>query len=344
MIAIARKYEEFANENKGIFRIFYINCEKETKLCDTLKPHKMPVIRIYPPLPIPFVEMQPGEILESKKLLEQAAAYLPKPDIETLSPATITAFLESKPNKPKVLLFSEHKSPPFILKGIAHSFYDTMHVGFIPKSEEALVKRFKVTTFPSLILVRRKNEKPMFYKGEMKFNNIYDFLNPYSEKFISKDTKAQHKEEEQKLLKPWLKEEFPELTKVSAGDICFNTGKFCVIYLDKKEPTEDVKALLKKLKDKYATDNKFAYMWLNVPLEKTFFKIFQLDESEIPKLAFLNPGTLKRVLVHSGGLTEAELIKTYESIYNADARFTRISSKTLPELSSRDTGKSKSDL
>ncbi len=64
VISIARKYEEFANEYKGAFRIFYINCEKEVKLCDTLKPLKMPVIRIYPPLPIPFFDFQIVSFLE----------------------------------------------------------------------------------------------------------------------------------------------------------------------------------------------------------------------------------------------------------------------------------------
>jgi len=56
-IGIARQYEEFANEYKGVFRIFYINCEKEQKLCTTLKVEKIPSLRIFPPLPIPHVDL-----------------------------------------------------------------------------------------------------------------------------------------------------------------------------------------------------------------------------------------------------------------------------------------------
>ncbi len=56
VIAIARKYEDFATEFKGAFRVFYINCEKEASLCGKLKPEKMPSIRVYPPLPIPVVD------------------------------------------------------------------------------------------------------------------------------------------------------------------------------------------------------------------------------------------------------------------------------------------------
>jgi len=56
VLAVARKYEEFANEYKGIFRIFFINCEKDEKLCQSFKVEKLPTIMIYPPMPIPINE------------------------------------------------------------------------------------------------------------------------------------------------------------------------------------------------------------------------------------------------------------------------------------------------
>lgn len=58
VIAIARKYEDFANEYKRVFRIFYINCGTQMQLCDKLKPTKYPAIRIYPPLPIPAFDLE----------------------------------------------------------------------------------------------------------------------------------------------------------------------------------------------------------------------------------------------------------------------------------------------
>ena len=255
----------------------------------------------------------------------------------------INLYLEAKLEKPKVMLFTEQKTIPFYLKAISHSFHDTMSVGMVQSSEEAIVKRFKITSFPSLIVVRRKNEKPLYYKGEMKFNTIYDFLNPYSEKFVFGDVRAKMKDDEQKVMKPWLIEELPELTKSSANDVCFHSGKLCVILIDKKEPDDKFKSLMKIFKNKYAQDNKFTYMWLNADLEKQFFKIFRIEDSELPKLVFLNAGSIKRSLVHSDDLTEAAIAKTYESIYGADARFTRLNMKNFPELTVRDT-KQKADL
>lgn len=245
-------------------------------------------------------------------------------------------FLESKPNKPKVILFSEYKRLPFLLKAVSHAYHDTMHVGHVNSTEAALVKRFKITSFPSLIIVRKKSEKPLYFTGELKLNNVFDFLNPYSEKFVFGDVRAKLKEDEQKVMKPWLSEELPELTKESASDICFNTGKLCVIYLDTKVPDENAMSVLRIMKDKYAQDNKFSFMWLNAKIEKKFFKLFPVDESDLPKLAVLNAGSMKRVLIHGGAIKEKEITKTFEAIYNADARFNRLNMKTLPELVTRE--------
>lgn len=268
--------------------------------------------------------------------MDNTAPYLPKPEIEILSSSNINSFLEEKPDRPKVLLFSDRKTPSFILKAISHVFFDTMCVGFITSTEESLVKRFKVSKYPTLLLVRKKNEKPILYKGATKLNDIFDFLNVYAEKFITGSMKDQLKEANEKLMKPWLTEDIPELTRDSINDVCLNTGKLCVIYISDKEPNENTKQLLKKYKEKYASENRFVYMWLNAALEENFFSIFQLEHSELPKLVFLNVGSFKRVLIHQGDIEETELQKTFDSILNADARFTRINAKSLPELVQRD--------
>ena len=58
VISMARKYEEFADEYKRVFRIFYINCNVESALCGTLNLAKYPALRVYPPLPIPAFDVQ----------------------------------------------------------------------------------------------------------------------------------------------------------------------------------------------------------------------------------------------------------------------------------------------
>ena len=251
----------------------------------------------------------------------------------------INLFLESKPDKPKIIYFTEQKEAPFLLKAISHTFFDTMHVGIARNTEEQLAKKYKITNFPSVIIIRRKAEKPLYYKGEMNLPSLLDFINPYSEKFIFGDPKTKLVEDEKKILKPWLTEDLPELTQASADDVCYKTGRLCVIYLTQAEPNAEIKNLFQSLKNKYAKDAKFAFMWLNAGLEKAFFNVLKLDLSELPKLVFLNVGNMKRMLVHSGDITESAIDKTIDAIYSADARFVRMAIKEFPQLTSRDAKK-----
>lgn len=64
VIAVARRYEEFANEYRGVFRIFYVNCAAEEALCNKQSVKTFPSIRIFPPHPIPASEFQ---IVNKKK-------------------------------------------------------------------------------------------------------------------------------------------------------------------------------------------------------------------------------------------------------------------------------------
>lgn len=48
----------------------------------------------------------------------------------------------------------------------------------------------------------------------------------------------------------------------------------------------------------------FYFMWLDASAEPGFFKMFGLQEGELPKVVILNPGKRKRYLVHSGAINE----------------------------------------
>ena len=64
--------------------------------------------------------------------------------------------------------------------------------------------------------MRITEKRPIMYKGPLKYPNIFEFLNIYSETFVtgggsSVDSAA---------TKEWLTEIVPELTAKSANDIC----------------------------------------------------------------------------------------------------------------------------
>ena len=55
-------------------------------------------------------------------------------------------------------------------------------------------------------------------------------------------------------------------------------------------------------------------MWLNAKEESEFSKVFNIEESSLPKVVILNPSKRKRFLIHEKGLTEGDISETLDKI------------------------------
>ena len=68
-------------------------------------------------------------------------------------------------------------------------------------------------------MVKPGQKKPIKYDGKMTdIREIFEFLNKYQETFAMENSAA---DEELAQKKPWLSEALPELTSLSAQDICY---------------------------------------------------------------------------------------------------------------------------
>lgn len=72
----------------------------------------------------------------------------------------IDTFLNDNPGKPKMLLFTETKSVPMVYRALSTYFDKTLEFGMVKKEDEALVKKYKVTKFPTFMLLKNEKEKP----------------------------------------------------------------------------------------------------------------------------------------------------------------------------------------
>jgi len=105
-----------------------------------------------------------------------------------------------------------------------------MFFGVVSASDAVMTKRYRIKEFPHIILVKATEKRPYNFKGEMKYQDIFEFLNVHSEAFVagggsSGDTAA---------TKVWLTELVPELNILSADDICLRVEKtLCVILIQK---------------------------------------------------------------------------------------------------------------
>jgi hypothetical protein len=73
-------------------------------------------------------------------------------------------------------------------------------------------------------------------------------------------------------------------------------------------------------------------MWLDASKEPDFFKVFGVEESELPKLAIMNPGKRKRFLLHPKSINDADVSQTMDKILGGDAKFVNIKGNELPKL------------
>merc|ERR1719240_1735725 len=142
------------------------------------------------------------------------------PDLSTkLTKDNVDSFLSADANKPKMIIFSNKKNPPTILKALSSDtvFKRAAKFGFVTEDEADVCKKFKVTKFPTVIMQRRAGQevKKETYSGEMNFLALQKFINPYVESGMGdKVASAKGGQEEASIEddQPWLTQEVPELT------------------------------------------------------------------------------------------------------------------------------------
>ena len=101
--------------------------------------------------------------------------------------------------------------------------------GIIRHDDQDLVDRYNINKFPKILVVKATEKKPKVYNGEIKFQNIFDFLNIYSETFVPGGGSSQ----DSAATKSWLTEIVPEMNYKSAADICI---KVVLLSYYKKPP------------------------------------------------------------------------------------------------------------
>lgn len=174
-------------------------------------------------------------------------------------------------------------------------------------------------------------KKPNVYKGELKFKEIFDWANIFSEQFVygggsSADGAG---------VAPWLNEAVPEMFSKSAKDVCLGAeGALCVILFTDAKPSKETIDTLKDVRRVYdaKTDRavQFKFMWLNADAHGDWRSKFNHESN--PSIYILNPGRRKRYMKHEGDISYDGLHNTLEKIVGGDGRFAMIKGNSVPEF------------
>ena len=120
--------------------------------------------------------------------------------------------MNESPSVPKVLLFTDKSKIPLIFRALSIAFEKKLFFGIVRSSEEPLLKRYNVKTFPLIMVVKATERKPAVYTGEINYQSIFEFINIYSETFVNGGGSTQDNTNSHK---PWLSEMLPELHEKS---------------------------------------------------------------------------------------------------------------------------------
>ena len=104
-----------------MLRIGSVECTEWSKICEKEKIEIYPTYRVYPPSPIPSVDLIPEDTLDTDKLKKAAFRYIGDNVID-ITAANHDVFKDDNPGKPKVLLFSESKKHPIVFRALSTYF------------------------------------------------------------------------------------------------------------------------------------------------------------------------------------------------------------------------------
>ena len=109
-----------------MLRIGSVECNQWSKICQKEGITEFPTYRVYPPNPIPQVDLIDIEnTLDTDKLKKMAFKYIGNRVID-ITAANHDVFKTDNPGKPKVLLFTDKTKPPIVFRALSTYFEVSM--------------------------------------------------------------------------------------------------------------------------------------------------------------------------------------------------------------------------
>lgn len=344
-------YNDVAKDLKGMAKVTAINCNDWAGFCSKNNVKETPAVMIYPINPYPAF-LHTGK-MEAKAISHQVARLIP--DFTTrVTQENFETFLGNDPSKPKVMLFSNKKAPPTILKALSSDtvFRRAAKFGFVTEGDKEVCQKYKVKSFPTIIMQRRVGTevKKETYSGAINYADIHSWVNPYVEsgmgdkKFASGGKEEATIEDDQ----PWLMQDVPEMTAKSANSICFKGDGLCVIYLKDGAITSGETEMLTRLSKKFISQISgrgatMKWMWINLGIETAFKELFA--PAKLPSAVVFNPHKrLRFTQLDHGEENEIEgnedtIAGLVDKVVGGDARFKPVPGQKLPAFQVREAPK-----
>ena len=273
---IKDKWKELAEKYFGIFKVAAVNCQAEQELCeDEFAIFETPKVLAYTSALNHDGNQFNGD-MKNPQLLANFAVSLMESYVLLLNNENFQEFLDSEPEKHKVLLFTAKKTTPPLFKALSKDLKGKLLFGEVRQNNEELIKRFGITKIPSLMVLTDPIQNiGVFYEGAYKKDAIIRFLREYAYASLKKKTKTD-KGEPMEINRNNMKES-PKCGETDAS-LCF------LMILPQGSNTESMD-LLKKLAGLYEDDPiNFCYIRKN---NLKYLELFGEEVKEFPQIVII---------------------------------------------------------
>jgi hypothetical protein len=337
-------------------KIAAMDCDENKKHCDREGIKDTPHVQIYPQSPRPKFKYEGG--MDSDALLKFIYKLIPGDKIRILTKTDEYNDMKKKnPTKVKVILFSDKKKAPTILKGLSTDsvFARTVEFAFVgPDGDEAAeaagAKKKKMPAVQMIV----KGKATWYKEKDLSFSALHEWINLFSESGMGDTVKGAGAEEVEAEEAEY--EKVRELHAKSQNDLCFKQKNVCAIWLQEGALAEkDADAML-GFESKFApkTDRgiRYNWMWLDALEEKEFMQALNDQEKKVaakegrdfepynfPTMIFVKPPKKKReekllsyVRMPSGTKVDASSVGDVIEKISGGAMYTRVD---LPRMAVR---------
>ncbi len=164
------EYKSISERLYGIIKVGAIDCLQEEELCEEFSVYTVPTILIFSENVADDGDKYEGEMTASN-IMNKASKKM-QSFVNNVNEGNYDSFVErERATKHKILLFTEKKATPTLFKALSKKYLGKLNFGEIKKSEEALIKRFGIETFPTIVvLTDPENDGIEKYEGEMNID------------------------------------------------------------------------------------------------------------------------------------------------------------------------------
>ncbi|KAL2756717.1 hypothetical protein ACRALDRAFT_2102804 [Sodiomyces alcalophilus JCM 7366] len=177
-------YEKAAKSLKGLAKVAAVDCDDDANkpLCGQLGIKGFPTIKIVRP------GSRPGKpVVEDYQGARTASAMVDavvdkiNNHVKRVTDKDVDSFLSDNAENPKALLFTEKGTTSPLLRSITIDFLGVVTVGQVRNTQKAVVEKFGVEKFPTLLLLPPGDAEPIVYDGELKKDAMVAFISQLGE-------------------------------------------------------------------------------------------------------------------------------------------------------------------